>query len=433
MTTTVGTNGNDTYNLPFAAVTATIDGLAGTDTVILGESVRSDYTIIRDPNGTVHVDIISAATVQVHLTLDNIERLVFNNGRDTLDLTTYFGDTVAPVISTFDPGLNATDVLPNKDIVLNFSEAIVKGAGTITLNNANGTPFATYDVATSPNVTVSGTTLTINPSTDLNPGASYSVSLSSGVVKDTAGNNFAGTTSTYSFTTQAAVSGGGSLTGTINADTLAGTTGNDVISGLAGDDRITGGAGNDQISGGDGIDTAVYTSSRASYTISGTLASATVVDKTVGRDGSDTLNQVERLIFSDGAVALDINGNAGQIYRVYQAAFDRKPDLAGLGYWINDLDHGSTLTQVAGGFFASPEFQALYGVNPSNTTLINNFYQNVLHRAPDTDGFNYWFDQLSTGKISAAGALASFSESAENQANVIGAIQNGVDYFLFVG
>lgn len=223
------------------------------------------------------------------------------------------------------------------------------------------------------------------------------------------------------------------MAGSVGADTLTGTGGNDAINGLAGDDRITGGAGDDQISGGDGIDTAIYSGSRAGYTITGTLANAAVVDKTAGRDGSDTLNQVERLIFSDGAVALDINGNAGQIYRVYQAAFDRKPDLAGLGYWINDLDHGSTLTQVAAGFFASPEFQALYGVNPNNTTLINNFYQNVLHRAPDTDGFNYWFDQLSTGKISAAGALASFSEDAENQANVIGAIQNGIDYTLYVG
>jgi hypothetical protein len=118
---------------------------------------------------------------------------------------------------------------------------------------------------------------------------------------------------------------------------------------------------------------------------------------------------------------------------VYQAAFNRKPDLGGLGYWINDLDHGATLTDVAAGFFGSAEFQALYGVNPSNTTLITNLYANVLHRAPDTDGFNYWIEQLNTGKISAASTLASFAESAENQAQVIGAIQNGIDYTLYVG
>jgi hypothetical protein len=35
------------------------------------------------------------------------------------------------------------------------------------------------------------------------------------------------------------------------------------------------------------------------------------------------------------AVALDVDGAAGQAYRLYQAAFDRAPDKNGLGYWIN--------------------------------------------------------------------------------------------------
>lgn len=188
MTTTVGTNGNDTFPLGYGT-TYSIDGLDGVDTITLGLSLRNNFTITRDANGIVRVDVISAASEQLHLTAKNIEILVFANGTDRVDLRTYFGDITAPTISSFDPGLNATDVLPNKDIVLNFNEAIVKGTGTITLNNANGTPFATYDVATSPNVTVSGTSLTINPSTDLNPGTNYSISLSSGVVKDTAGNN----------------------------------------------------------------------------------------------------------------------------------------------------------------------------------------------------------------------------------------------------
>jgi len=105
--------------------------------------------------------------------------------------------------------------------------------------------------------------------------------------------------------------------------------------------------------------------------------------------------------------------------------------LKGLGYWIADMDKGSSLTTVAAGFMLSPEFQKLYGSSPSNTTLITNFYQNVLHRTPDKAGFDYWLDQLNTKKITAAGALASFCESAENQAMVIGSIQNGIEYLLW--
>ncbi len=145
------------------------------------------------------------------------------------------------------------------------------------------------------------------------------------------------------------------------------------------------------------------------------------------------LTNVERLQFSDTYIALDIAGTAGQAYRLYQAAFDRKPDLAGLGYWIKDMDKGTSLTTVAAGFFQSSEFQKLYGSNPNTTTLITNFYQNVLHRAPDQAGFDYWAGELNTGKITPAGALASFCESTENQALVIGSIQNGIEYTPWLG
>ncbi|MFZ6741852.1 DUF4214 domain-containing protein [Undibacterium sp. JH2W] len=209
--------------------------------------------------------------------------------------------------------------------------------------------------------------------------------------------------------------------------------------GGAGDDRLigntlnntfTGNGGNDAIDGGLGLDTANYSGLHGDYTITASGITAVVNAKT-GIEGTDTLVSVERLHFSDENIALDISGTAGQAYRLYQAAFDRKPDLKGLGYWINDMDHGSSLTTVAAGFMLSPEFQKIYGSAPSNTTLINNFYQNVLHRTPDKAGFDYWLDQLNTHKITAAGALASFCESAENQALVIGSIQNGIEYLVW--
>ncbi|MBC3920095.1 DUF4214 domain-containing protein [Undibacterium sp. CY18W] len=149
--------------------------------------------------------------------------------------------------------------------------------------------------------------------------------------------------------------------------------------------------------------------------------------------GGYEIDSIERVKFTDTTIAFDITGNAGQAYRLYQAAFDRKPDLSGLGYWINDMDKGSNLTKIAAGFMQSPEFQKLYGANPSTTTLVTNFYQNVLHRAPDKAGFDYWADQLNTGKITAAGALASFCESTENQAIVIGAIKNGIEFTQWLG
>jgi hypothetical protein len=429
MTTFTGTNADNTFNLGFGA-TYTIDGLDGVDTVTLGAAVRSGYTITRDADGTVRVDVISAASEQLHLTLKNVEILVFSRGSDRVDLRTYFGDVTAPTITSFNPGISTADVVPNKDIVLTFNEVITKGNGLISITAANGTPFATYDILTSPNVTISGNTVTINPSADLNFNTSYNVTLGTGTFKDLAGNNFIGSSS-YNFTTVA----GGAIGGTTRADNLIGTINNEVINGLDGNDLITGGGGNDQINGGNGIDTAVFSGRRAEYIVSGNAANATVSDSLVARDGTDTLTQVERLQFADGAVAFDIakGQNAGDVYRIYQAAFNRKPDASGLGFWINSLDQGVSLTTIAKDFVGSAEFKALYGATPSNSALVTNFYANVLQRAPDQGGFDFWLGLLNNGTINAADALKSFSESDENVAQVIGSIQNGIEFTFFAG
>ena len=94
------------------------------------------------------------------------------------------------------------------------------------------------------------------------------------------------------------------LTGGNGDDTISGLGGNDIINGSGGNDLLTGGAGNDTIDGGAGLfDTAVYSGARAQYTLSfintGNLA-GTVTDTVPGRDGTDTLTNVEFLKFSDG-------------------------------------------------------------------------------------------------------------------------------------
>jgi serralysin len=64
--------------------------------------------------------------------------------------------------------------------------------------------------------------------------------------------------------------------------------------------------------------------------------------------------------------------------------------------------------------------------------FITLLYNNVLGRKPDATGLADWqraFDQGS----SRAEVLIGFSESPENQANVIGLIANGIQYEAFAG
>ena len=203
----------------------------------------------------------------------------------------------------------------------------------------------------------------------------------------------------------------------------------ETVLGTAANDNLAGGPGNDTLSGLGGLDTAHYAGARTGYEIkaSGSNFTARDTDATNGDEGIDTLVGVERLRFTDKIVALDIAGNAGQAYRVYQAAFDRKPDAGGLKYWVDAMDTGTSLLKVSEGFVGSAEFQALYGSNPTNADFITKLYTNVLHRAPEQGGYDWWLSQMNQGLQTKVSALANFAESAENQLGVIGSIQNGIE------
>ncbi len=187
---------------------------------------------------------------------------------------------------------------------------------------------------------------------------------------------------------------------------------------------LTGGSGG-TLEGGAGVDTAVYSGARSSYALARTDTGVTLKHAT----GTDTLVSVERLKFADTRVALDTAGNAGMAYRLYQAAFDRTPDQGGLGYQMKALDDGLNIAQVAANFIASPEFQRTYGAL-NDTQFVTQLYQNVLHRAPDSGGLAFHVNNLATGANTRANVLVGFSESPENQAALIGTIQNGMVYTL---
>lgn len=207
--------------------------------------------------------------------------------------------------------------------------------------------------------------------------------------------------------------------GTAYADQLIG---NDI------NNCFTPGMSNDIIDGGGGLDTVVLSALRLRSTISRNENKILVSDIT-GVEGSDTLTNVERIQFADINVAFD--DIAAASYRLYQAAFDRKPDLPGLGFWIAHADRGLTLQETAWNFVVSAEFQQKYGESLSDSGFIAALYANVLHRAPDTEGFKFWAEALAHGILSRHGMLAEFSESTENQIQVAESIRNGIDYLYF--
>jgi hypothetical protein len=196
---------------------------------------------------------------------------------------------------------------------------------------------------------------------------------------------------------------------------VTGTSGNNVLAASA-----VGGL----LDGKEGVDTVVFGLQRSAYSLSNDGGAVSVVDAVHG--STSRLANVERLQFSDENVALDITGNAGESYRLYQAAFNRTPDKAGLGFWIDVMDRGHALKEVAAGFIDSAEFRQLYGASPTDAQYVEALYANVLHRTPDAAGYDFWLHAMQLAPR--AEVLVNFSESAENQAQVIGAIQHGIEF-----
>lgn len=223
----------------------------------------------------------------------------------------------------------------------------------------------------------------------------------------------------------------GTLEGNAGNDIIFGSDSNDVIMGGDGNDFLKGEKGNDLLSGGNGVDFAIYSGRLSGYTIKSTGSNAYTVSSNLY--GTDSIGSVERLIFDDKSVAIDISGTAGQAYRIYQAAFDRTPDSAGLGYWIAQMDNGISLESVSAGFISSNEFKSIYGASPTAYQFITKLYNNVLHRAPEQSGYDWWVNTVSTGAMSWSQALVGFSESQENQLQVIGKISNGFEYTPWLG
>ena len=155
-------------------------------------------------------------------------------------------DLLAPTVTTFMNAVGAVEVDYAADVVFEFSEEIVLGAGLIELRH-NGIAIESFDLLTNPNVHHIGNRLVLDQST-LIKGEQYEVVLPAGAISDRSGNQFAGSL-VYSFTTTP------DSIGTEFADVLNGSARDDVLVGLGGDDLLIGKAGNDVLIGGAGADT----------------------------------------------------------------------------------------------------------------------------------------------------------------------------------
>lgn len=214
------------------------------------------------------------------------------------------------------------------------------------------------------------------------------------------------------------------VVGSVFGDTLTGSTANNLLDGADGNDRFFASAGDDVLLGGLGLDRADYPLARSAYTLRVTTGEYPFALEKPDAAGSDSLRHIERLHFSDRALALDMDAAAGQVAKLLGAVFGRAAvgnrEYVGIGLKFADGGMGyealGALAVAAAGKSAPADVVAL-------------LWTNVVGSAPSAEQAAPYVAMLNGG--TSIGALAVLAaDTALNIANIdlVGLAQTGLDF-----
>ena len=194
-------------------------------------------------------------------------------------------------------------------------------------------------------------------------------------------------------------------------------------------DTIKGQPGTDFFDGGLGIDTVVYSGLQERYSITKS-GNRYVVSEPTGSDDTDYLSNIERLQFSNGKVALDLGGNAGQAARLIGAllgpSFIKDKALAGVVIGLIDQDY--SIENIANLGLNTSFYLTLAG-STKNEDFVNHVFRNVVGRPPEVNEQKTYVDMLNAGTSQAALAvMAAGTEFTASQIGLTGLTSHGWDF-----
>ncbi|HEY0844420.1 MAG TPA: DUF4214 domain-containing protein [Noviherbaspirillum sp.] len=210
------------------------------------------------------------------------------------------------------------------------------------------------------------------------------------------------------------------LTGDI--ENVSGSPYSDTIEGSSLNNRIGGNGGNDVIDGGAGFDTAVYSGNSTAFSIMRTADGYRVASST-GAEGTDLLAGIEQISFADRSLNLQHNDAVQQLYLAY---FGRAADATGLANFSATLARAwaptdiqsltsayrtdPTVRWLVDGFGTSTESMNLY--TGDTTAFVTAIFQNVLNRAPQAAGLEFWRNAIDSGTLTKGNAALSIMAGA---------------------
>ena len=145
-----------------------------------------------------------------------------------------------------------------------------------------------------------------------------------------------------------------------------------------------------------------------------TLFGLTGDDLLSGNQGRDSLNggQDNDQLLGDAARSLSLDSLEGQLYRAFEAVFDRAPDAGGFNAFLTEMRLGNrTQEEVIAEFVMSAEFQQTFGAL-DNQAFIEQLFRNVLDREGDAEGIAAFTAALDGGRERAS-VVVEFANSPE--------------------
>jgi Ca2+-binding RTX toxin-like protein len=194
-------------------------------------------------------------------------------------------------------------------------------------------------------------------------------------------------------------------------------------------DTLKGQPGTDFFDGGLGLDTVVYSGPIERYTINKS-GNRYVVSEPTGSDDTDYLSNIERLQFSNGKVALDLDGNAGDAARLIGTllgpSYVKDKALAGLVIGLLDQNYSSEAIASMG--LGTSMYLGLAG-SGSNEAFVKHVFKNVVGRPPQEAELQTYVGMLSDGTSQASLAvMAADTEFTAGQIGLTGLMLHGWEF-----
>jgi methionine-rich copper-binding protein CopC len=184
---------------------------AGTGSIFISDSSYGYYAIPAADTSQVafaanqviinpKVDFPPGANVTISWNYDSIDGNSSNTAFGQLTFTAasstivaWPADSTSPLLLSSAPADNTANLPINPTFTLTFDEAVKAGSGNIDILDSYGDEYEAINIGDSSQVSFSGTQVVIHPNILLKRGASYSLSIGSGIILDTTGNSFPGT------------------------------------------------------------------------------------------------------------------------------------------------------------------------------------------------------------------------------------------------